>query len=135
MPKNKTKRKQSTGPYPRKKKGAVSDSNDTVTASQVESSENYVIDVCTDTVDRLFQCERCLIWYCLKCSKLTDLAMYALEENESIHWFCKHCSGNVIKAIQSFNPSQNTSEELTFQSLIKKSIDTALGQFATCPST
>ena len=57
--------------------------------------------------------------------------MYALEENESIHWFCEPCSGNVIKAIQSFSPSKNPSQEQACKSLIKKSIDTALGQFAT----
>ena len=131
MPKNKTKRKQLSGPYPGKKKGTVSDTNGTKTSGQVENSENYICDVCTDAVDRLIQCERCLIWYCLKCSKLTDLAMYVLEENESIHWFCEPCSGNVIEAIQAFNPPENSSQEQTSESLIKKSIDTALGQFVT----
>ena len=57
--------------------------------------------------------------------------MYAFEENESIDWFCEPCSGNVIKAIQSFSPSKNPSQEQACESLIKKSIDTALGQFAT----
>ena len=52
--------------------------------------------------------------------------MYALEENESIHWFCEPCSGNVIKAIQSFSPSKNPSQEQACETLIKKSIDTAL---------
>jgi len=86
---------------------------------------------CTDDVDRLIQCERCLLWYCLKCSKVTDLAMYALEENESIHWFCEACSDNVVRAIQAFGSSENSLQEQSSESRIKKSIDTALGQFAT----
>ena len=96
-----TKHKQSSGLYQVNKKGSGAEDKGTKEAQQ--DNNEFQCDVCSDTAERLIQCERCLKWHCLKCSKISDSVMNVLDENEALHWFCGMCNATALKAIQTFS--------------------------------
>ena len=59
MPKSKnTKHKQASGPYQVNKKGSGAEDKGAKEAQQ--DNNEFQCDVCSDTAERLIQCERCL---------------------------------------------------------------------------
>ena len=96
-----TKYKQSSGPYQVNKKG--SGAEDKGAKEPQQDNNEFQCDVCSDAAESLIQCERCLKWHCLKCSKILDSVMNVLDEDESLHWFCGVCNAIALKAIQMFS--------------------------------
>ena len=92
MPKTKSKnskRKQTSEPYSRR-----DNNTEKKDASDTEEGEPTVLycDKCTSAVERLLQCEKCLIWYCLNCSKVINEVLNMLNEYDTLHWFCDACN-------------------------------------------
>ena len=82
--------------------------------AQQESNE-FQCNVCSDAVERLIQCKRCLKWHCLKCSKISDSVMNVLDENEALHWFCGVCHAIAMKAIQTFPQEGHTAKDQSIE--------------------
>ena len=81
----------------------------------------------------LVHCERCLVWHCLDCAKLTEEVMDFLEGYNSLHWFCNLCNPTMTKTIQACKPSLDTAIETetsseTIHSLMKKTVDSSVNQ-------
>lgn len=118
MPKYRSKTKKPAGPYNKGKKEidqTVLNEDKTITNTREddhseavdsvvnEQGEDMHCDVCTDSVERLVQCDRCLIWYCCGCAKIADKLQEILCEFTELHWFCHRCDKIAINAIRSFN--------------------------------
>lgn len=78
---------------------ASSDSVD----NQQDASFHY--DICTNPVDHLIQCDRCLIWYCCTCGGASEHLITVLDEFKELNWFCQKCDAIAIEAIRAFNPT------------------------------
>ena len=123
MPKSKNaKHKQTAEPYSVSKKDNSSKEKD-VSDSDDKETVLYC-DKCTSAVECLLQCERCLVWHCLDCAKVTNNIMNVLDECEALHWFCEACNVKAVVAILAFNPSEPTqSLTNTIASVVQKSLD------------
>ena len=60
-------------------------------------------DACINPVERLVQCDRCLIWYFCGCAMIPDKLQEILCEFTELHWFCHRCDRIAINAVHSFN--------------------------------
>ena len=119
MPKYQSKTKKITGPYDKGKKEikqAAQNEDKNITNTREddhseaadsravnEQGEDMFCDVCTNPVERLVQCDRCLIWYCCGCAEIPDKLQEILCEFKELHWFCYRCDRIAINAIRSFN--------------------------------
>jgi len=77
--------------------------------STAQEVEEYVCDRCTDIVDVLIQCERCEMWLCAGCEKLSpEVISFIGEHSESrVHWFCMICDKLAINAVKSYSHMSN----------------------------
>ena len=89
--------------------------------------------MCTNSVERLVQCDRCLIWYCCGCAEIPMRLQEVLCEFTELHWFCHRCDKITIKIIRNFNDETTptitptpTTDETTFTSNIIASITSAI---------
>jgi len=74
----------------------------------VEEMEFYC-DRCTSKVDDLVQCERCEMWLCGGCEKISaDVINLIGSFSESrIHWFCRICDKLAMKAVKTYSHMSN----------------------------
>ena len=92
---------------PHKDTGKKNKPSDNV-PKEVEQEE-YFCDRCTEAVDDLVQCERCEMWLCAGCEKMSpEVINFIGEYNEfRVHWFCKICDKNAINAAKSYSQMTN----------------------------
>ena len=64
--------------------------------------------MCTNSVDHLIQCDRCLNWYCCTCGKVSEHLITVLDEFKELYWFCHKCDAIAINTIQAFNSTEST---------------------------
>ena len=83
---------------------------------QVEGEENeevaeeeYICDRCTDKVEVLIQCERCEMWLCAGCEKVSPEAINFIGKycEFCVHWFCKICDKLAMNAVKSYSHMSN----------------------------
>ena len=138
MPKDKgPKSKQSVEPYTKKTGKSVPESTEestkkagkSVPESTDESAEKLYCDRCTNTVEQLIQCEKCLIWLCSDCEKIPDNVMSIAKEYEQLHWFCKYCDVAAVEAIRAFNQTEDSLPQVIHKS-IKGAFDQIVGELS-----
>lgn len=99
-------------------------SSPVVQHSSNDEGEILNCDVCTESVEQLIQCDRCLIWFCCTCAKIPTRMLEALYEFSALHWFCCRCDKIAINAIKSFNDQSPRTSDVT--SCITEAISTAM---------
>ena len=77
--------------------------------SKAEDEEELHCDRCTEKVENLVQCERCDMWLCANCEKISPEAIHLIGRfSESrIHWFCKICDKLALNAVVSYSHMSN----------------------------
>lgn len=135
MPKYRNRTKKPAAPYGKGKKGQntpkedkrESEGNDTSDNAVDEQGEDLKCDICSSSVERLVQCDRCLTWYCCGCANIPEQLQVVLSEFIELHWFCSGCDQKAIDAIRSFN---DDSDPITnIKSSFTKAINTAMKSF------
>ena len=64
--------------------------------------------MCTNSVNHLIQYDRCLIWHCCTCVKVSERLITVLDEFKELHWFGHKCDAIAIDAIQAYNSTEST---------------------------
>ena len=110
MPKQRSKKNTANSePYIlRKKHGSTTGSSQTSDSADNQQDVSFQCDVCTNSSDHLIQCDRCMIWHCCTCGKVSERLITVLDEFKELHWFCHKCDAIAIDAIQAFNPTEST---------------------------
>ena len=90
------------------KHGSTSGSSQTGDSADNQQDISFKCDVCTNSVDHLIQCDRCLNWYCCTCGKVSEHLITVLDEFKELYWFCHKCDAIAINTIQAFNSTEST---------------------------
>ena len=53
----------------------------------------------TEKTDQLIRCERCNVWTCRACAKLTEDQYKFMTERHDLHWFCNNCEQPAMSAV------------------------------------
>lgn len=112
-----------------------------------DSDDALVCKICkkifTSEGDMLVECERCEKWECLACSEMSAAHYRLLNEtdiNEFIHWYCKECNGQAVKAVKTERSIEESCKEYmskfrqeisTEIQAVKTSLDTKIGKEVT----
>ena len=91
-----------------KKHGSTSGSSQTGDSADNQQDISFKCDVCTNSVDHLIQCDRCLNWYCCTCGEVSEHLITVLDEFKELYWFCHKCDAIAINTIQAFNSTEST---------------------------
>ena len=74
-------------------------SRDKPDTAESQNSESLHCGVCTTGVDYLIWCERCDIWHCHTCAKVSEQLIGLLVDCSEAHWFCHTCNPIAVEAI------------------------------------
>jgi hypothetical protein len=83
----------------------------------VKEKEVNLMEVCgcgkrVEDVDNGLQCEICEFWFHTKCEKVSNETYKSIQDNESIHWFCKDCNKGAAKVLRMVSKLQERQEKL-----------------------
>ena len=69
----------------------------------IYTSEVLKCEKCGKTVDNLLQCECCSLWNCCQCQNVPDIMFAALNNYDSLHWYCQTRESAVVDAVSRLN--------------------------------
>ena len=74
-----------------------------------KDEENLYCDRCTEMANDLVQCERCDMWLCADCEKISPEAIHSIGifSECRVHWFCRACDKLAINAVKSYSHMSN----------------------------
>ena len=84
-------------------------SADAASAIDIEQNDSTLIcKICdqsfTSYDDKLIECERCEMWVCKECAKLSETEYQILAKtNSKMHWYCEDCTASAMAAVKSDN--------------------------------
>ena len=105
MPKRKKHPKKNTGilSYSSSKKTTDNCKEPEDASAQTDASEILKCEKCGKTVDNLLQCECCSLWNCCQCQNVPDIMFAALNNYDSLHWYCQTRESAVVDAVSRLN--------------------------------
>ena len=72
-------------------------------AEPKDAEETHTCYLCetlfTDKYEKMLQCERCNLWFCLACTMYSEAEYQVPANRPEFHWFCKTCEESAIQAV------------------------------------